>query len=120
MEITREQITMLEKRVEEIEKSLSQEVLPLLEQISKSVQTIEQGLYGDEKNDTHGLVKRVNALEETVKQMEKDRQLREATASAKINVWKLILEIFKWGSLIFLVVRGILSVDVLWGNHIGI
>lgn len=66
---------------------LLQGVIDRLEKVEQDIETIELGVYGDSKNEVHGLIQNVRELQKTVKTIQDELDTQKRTNNDK---WKKI------------------------------
>ena len=115
-------IEKLEMDVNEIKAKLDG-VYNILAQVNESLKTLNLGLYGDEKNNHPGVIKKqetleqkIALLEQKIKDIEAVNERQEIALKTKKNIWIQGLDFIKWGALIYLVVKNAFGVDSLFGK----
>lgn len=116
------EIEKLDMDVREIKEKLDG-VYNILAQVNESLKTLNLGLYGDEKNNHPGVIKKQESLEQKIALLEQkikdieivnDRQ--EIALKTKKGVWSLGLEVIKYAAVLYLVAKGIFGFDNLFGK----
>ncbi len=105
---------------------MKQELSEVKDSVEKLVGLVEKmnaGLYGDDKNGFIGVISRQHILEKEISELKKEikeikkvNDSQEIALTAKKNFGSKILEWIKWGALVFLVFKGALDIDNLFGK----
>lgn len=119
---TEQEITELKTDMSEIKDKIA-DVYDILAQVNENIKMISIGLYGDEKNDHTGIIKKhklledkITELERRITQIDKTNLEQDILLGAKKNIWSKILEYVKWAGLIYLVMKGVFGIDSLFGG----
>jgi len=115
-------IEKLDMDVREIKEKLDG-VYNILGQVNESLKTLNLGLYGDEKNNYPGVIKRQETLEQKLSRLEKEiedihkkNKEQDVALQTKKNIWLQGLDAIKWGALVYLVIKNAFGVDSLFGK----
>lgn len=115
----------LEDRVEKIEGKLDDQldVLAKINEKLKKLDTIEVGLFGNDKIGYSGVIKtqaslqvQVTDLDKEIAEIKKINADQDIRIGAKKTVWIMVLEIVKWVAVAYMVAKGVFGPESLLGK----
>jgi len=120
MEVTKQQVDQLEKELKGVQDTLNKEVLPLLNRIVR-------GLDGDKENQTEGLIRGMQRMQDEIKELQKRQALSDkkdedqdiainAKNSLKNDAANWGQRIVGWiiqGIVIYAIIKGVIGADAL-------